>query len=107
MLGCLELRILGGDRSGLGLRPLEQRGVAGELGGLERRLAVLTGPDQLSLAAQLEVDLGQLETIPVAGDRPEPWGALGAEQQAQRAVLAAADPAAQLMQLRDPVAVGV
>ena len=46
---------------------------------------------------------------PVASrrQRPQPRRVLGAEQQAHRRVLAAADPAAQLMQLRDPVALGV
>jgi hypothetical protein len=43
----------------------------------------------------------------VLGERLQAPGVRGAEEQAQRGVLAAADPPAQLVQLGDPVAVGV
>ena len=66
---------------------------------------------RLALAAQLEIDLGQLEAVasfapsPPAGGAPSPRGS--AEQDAVALVAAAADPAAQLVQLGEPEAVGL
>ena len=70
----------------LGAHPgaLEQLGVAGQLGDAELGQPALAGPDQLPLAAQLEVDLGQAEAVGVVGQRLQPRRPLGAEQQAQR-----------------------
>ena len=68
---------------------------------------MLARADQLALAAQPEVDLGQLEAVGVRGQGAQPRRLLGPEQQAQRRVGAAPDPPAQLVQLRDSVAVGV
>ena len=48
------------------------RGVLGQLGDGEARQAVLAGAEDLALAAQREVDLGELEAVALAGDRLEP-----------------------------------
>ena len=60
----------------------------------ERLQAGLADAEHLALAAQLEVDLGQLEAVAVLVHRAQPARVLGPEQQAQRLVLAAADPPA-------------
>ena len=86
---------------------VEQLGVLGQPGEAERLQAGLARAEHLALAAQLEVDLGELEAVAVVGQRAQPGRLLGPEQQAQRLVRAAADPPAQLVQLRDPVALGV
>ncbi len=67
-------------------------------------------PDQLALAAQLQVDLGQAEAVGVLVQRAQPDRARRRrrpDEQAARTVLAAPDPPAQLVQLGDPEALGV
>ena len=105
--GCGELRVLVEDRAGAHPGTLEQLDVLGQPREAERLHARLAGAEHLPLAAQLEVDLGELEPVAVLGERAQPRRLLRPEQQAQRLVLAAADPAAELVQLRDPVAIGV
>ena len=85
----------------------QQRLVAGQLGDAEAADARLARADELALAAQPQVDLGEREAVVVARERAQPRRALRPAQQAQRGVLAAADAAAQLVQLRDPEALGV
>ena len=86
------------------LEQLDVLGQAGEAEGLQARLA---DAEHLPLAAQLEVDLGELEAVAVLAQRAQAARLLGPEEQAQRLVLAAADPPAQLVQLGDAVALGV
>ena len=91
-------------------RGFQRRRVLGQLGDGEAGQAVLARAQHLALAAQAEVDLGELEAValplhrlqPLARQRPGVFG----EEQAAGGVLAAADPAAQLVQLRDAVALG-
>src|SRR5579875_571728 len=107
VLGLGELGVGRVDRLGAHPRALLQLTVAGQLGDAELGEAALAHPDELALTAQLEVDLGKREAIAVLGERTQPRRTLGPEHQAQRAVLAATDPPAELMQLGDPVALGV
>ena len=66
VLGRLEARVLGEQRLGAGVRALEQLGVLGQPREAEAGQAGLARADELALAAQLEVDLGQLEAVAVA-----------------------------------------
>ena len=50
----------------------QERRVLGQLGDGEARQAVLAGAEHLALAAQRQVDLGELEAVALAGDRLEP-----------------------------------
>ena len=68
---------------------------------------MLAGPDQLALTAKREIDLRQPEPVRLLGQRPQPLRQLGPEQQAQRGVGPAADPASKLVELGDPVSVGI
>ena len=72
VLGFGQLGIAGHDLLGVASRPLEQLRVARQLGHPELRQPVLARADELSLAAQLEVDLGELEPVGVLGQRPQP-----------------------------------
>lgn len=72
----------------------------------------LVQPQHVSLAALPQVQIGELEAVLGAGDRRQPLPRLRllgqpGDQQAQAGVLSTADPAAQLVQLADPEAVGV
>ena len=63
--------------------------------------------EHIAFPAQLQVEAGELETIGGGGDRNEAFPGGGARrrvghQQAQPRMLAAAHPAAQLVQLADP-----
>src|SRR4051794_21277525 len=111
----LEQRVLG--RAQLGVRveqrarahagALEQLGVLGQPRDLELGEAGLARAQHLALAAQPEVDLGELEAVAVIGERAQPRRLLRPEEDAHGRVLAAADAPAQLVQLRDAVALGV
>ena len=75
-------------------------------------LAGLVAAQHISLAAFLEVEVGQGEAVQRLGDGLQPLAgrrlrADPAGEQAQAGMLAAADPAAQLMQLADAEPVGV
>ena len=72
----------------------------------EHRQAVLARAEHLAGPAQLEVDLGEPEAVALVRDRLEPRQRRVAEQDAERGVLAAAHPPAQLVQLRQAVALG-
>ena len=74
--------------------------------------AALGLPEQTALAAHLEVDLGEREAARVAHQRVEALAPLRrrlgrAVEEAVRLLVAAADPAAQLVQLGEAEAVGV
>ena len=97
--GCSSSRVVVEDLARPHPRPLEQLDVLGQAREAERLQAGLARAEHLPLAAQLEVDLGELEAVAVLGQRAQARRLLGPEQQAQRLVLAAADPAAQLVQL--------
>src|SRR4051812_37829242 len=103
VLGRRELRVGLQQLGGAGVRALEHLGVVGQAREAETGQPRLPRPRQLALAAQLEVDLGQPETVAVLDQRLEPRRLARAEQQAQRRMLAAPDASAQLVQLRDPV----
>src|SRR5664280_3150726 len=77
-----------------------------------RSHARLTAPEDVTLAALREVDLGQYE--PVAGrcDGAQPFPGVGAllrrrEQETHSGMAASADTTAELMELRDAEALGV
>jgi len=106
MLGDLELGVALEQLLGDLARALEQRRVVGQAGDLELRQPVLAGAEHLAGAAQLEVDLGQPKAIRVLGDRAQAGQAGISEEDAERRVLAATDAPAQLMELREPVALG-
>ncbi len=81
-------------------------------GDAEARHARLAGAEDLAAAAQPEILLGDAEAVlglahdrqPLAGDGPERGPV---EQQAGRRLVAAPDPAAQLMELGEAEALGV
>src|SRR5688572_14470693 len=95
------------DEALRGLRRLDdQLGVLVEPREAQQRVAALALAQQVPLAAQSQVELGELESVVVLVDRPEARpGRLGeplAEQQdAFARARAAADAAAQLVQLRE------
>ena len=107
VLGRAQLRVGVEDRVRAAAGALEQLDVLGQPRELNCCEPGLADAEHLPLAAQLEVDLGELEAVAVLGERPQPARLLGPEQQAHRLVLAAADAPAQLVQLRDAVALGV
>ena len=85
-------------------RHFDQVGIHLQVGVAQQRHATLPGADKLAGAADMQVLAGDLEAVgvlendlqPLAGDvaqRP------GIDQHTTRFVLAAADPAAQLVQL--------
>ena len=105
-----ELRVLVDDRLGHPARLAEQRHVVrvAQRGQPQVALPLLAGAEHRALAAQLEVDLGQLEAVGRARHRGQPLVALlAAEQVAPARRAAPPDPAAQLVQLGDAEAVGV
>ena len=67
----------------------QHRHVLGQLGGGEARQAVLAGAEHLALAAQGQVDLGQLEAVALRRDGAQPAAGelsrLFGEQQAEGA----------------------
>ena len=85
----------------------------GERGDAQRRQAALRETQQLALAPQLEILLGQHEAVLRRDHGIEPGRddlvvAIGVgDEDAVRAVGAAADPAAQLVQLGQPEAIGI
>ena len=107
MLGRREPRVGGDQRLGARSRAHQQPLVLGQPRERELTDARLPGADQLALLAQPQVDLRQLEAVVVALQRRQPGRGLRPAQQAQRGVLAAPDAPAQLVQLRDPEALGV
>ncbi len=106
--GRCQLGVLGVDPLGARPRALEQLGVARELGDAELGEAVLARPDSSPSPRSCEVDLGQLETRRVCEASARRRGeSLAPNSRHSDACGAAPDPPAQLVQLRDPVAVGV
>src|SRR4051794_11061568 len=107
VLGRLELGILRehGGRDGAGA--LEQVLVVGHPRDAKLPEAGLPRTRQLALLAQLEVDLGEREAVGVLLERLQPRRARGAEEDAHARVAAASDAPAELVQLRDAVALGV
>src|SRR5438552_14330693 len=76
--------------------------------------ARLPRAEQLPLAAQLEVDLGELEAVGRVAQRLQPrlrdvgqLGLVARDEQAVALLAAAADAAAQLVELREAEAVGL
>src|SRR6478735_3497997 len=98
--GCgVERAVLAQQGEHLLARLEQQRRVLGELGEGEARQAVLAGAEHLALAAQRQVDLGELEAVARSRDRLQPapgelTGFFG-EEQAVGAMLAPAHPSAQ------------
>ena len=68
--GSRELGVGVEDRPRPHAGALEQRGVLGQPREAERLQARLAGAEHLALAAQLEVDLGELEAVVVRGRAP-------------------------------------
>ena len=103
------------DESGsLAARELEQRPVSAETRELQIGEARLARAEELALAADLEVSLGELEAVGRLDQRLEPLARrvrqllLGArDQQAERLLRPAADAPAQLVELGEPEAVGL
>jgi len=102
VLGRGELGVVGEQGLGAPGGPLEHVGVVGQPGEGEPGQAGLARPGDLALPAQLEVDLGEAEAVGMVGQRAQPRRLLRPEQQAERRVGAAADAAAELVQLADP-----
>jgi hypothetical protein len=108
-------RVLGSGQLGIGFkhprrlqaRAFEQVDVRGHVREAELGDAGLPRAQHLALTAQLEVDLGELEAVAVLGEGAQARGLPRTEEQAQRLVRPAPDAPAQLMQLRNPVALGV
>src|SRR6185369_14540156 len=107
-----ELRVARHER-GPGLAGfIEQWLVADQVGELQVREPGLPRPPQLAGPAQAQVGLGELEAVvrprhlgePLAGARA---GERAGDEHAHRAVLAAADAAAELVELREPEALRV
>ena len=95
-----------------GLHPRQQVGVAHEVGDLELHEAGLARAEQFARAAQLQVAAGDLEAVVRAAQHREPLlrerrERRVPEQHAARRLAAAADAAAQLVQLREPHALGI
>src|SRR3954447_16876885 len=86
---------------------LQEVGVCGQPGDVELGQAVLARAEHLPRSAQFEVDLGQHEAVALGGDGREPRVLRAAEEDAEAGMVATADPATQLMQLRDAVALGL
>src|SRR5262245_13195303 len=112
MLGRAQLTIGGDDRGGLLPRFLEDREVARKVGRAELGEARLPRAEELAVAAQLEVDLRDPKAVVGLGHRAHAAPRILAEpaareQDAVRLPLAATDPAAQLVQLREAEALGV
>src|SRR5216117_1326696 len=108
----LERAGRGSQLLGGGPRPLEQRPVEAHMGEAEVADAVLARPEQLAAAAQVEVDLGELEAVGRCDERLEPalrgLGQLllrARDKQAVGLLCATSHAAAQLMQLRETEAV--
>src|SRR5205814_707380 len=97
-----------------GACPLEQLAVAEEMGEAKIGETRLARAEQGSAAAQLEVDLGELEAVARLAERLQS-GVRGLRQlllragdeQAVRLLGPATDAAAELVQLREPEAVGL
>ncbi len=101
---------LGGELAGL----LEQRAVGAEAGEAEVAEAGLPRSEELALAAEVEVALGELEAVRGLDERLEArLGGVGQlelrarDQQAVRLLGAAADAAAELVELREAEPVGL
>src|SRR6266511_1154547 len=109
-LGRLERAVALQERDYLAARFRQHRYVVRELGHAKARQAVLARAEDLSLAAQREVHLRELESVALGFDRRQAaaceLGARVREQDALRGVLAAADPATQLMELREAITLG-
>src|SRR3954470_11497063 len=95
-------------------RPLEQLAVGPQAGESKLRHAGLPRAEELALAAQLEILLRQLEPVRRLDQGlqalPRVVGQLllgAGDQQAVRLLGAPTDPPPQLMELREPEAVGL
>src|SRR5437588_2981722 len=90
---------------GGGIASARVHGEVEQVGDAHLGETVLAQAGEVSGATQPEVELGELEAARSGGDGAEPLGTgiVGAalEEQAGRGVLAAADPAAELMELGD------
>ena len=107
MLGVFEARVRTMIRR-RGRARARQVGVLRQPRHLELGQAVLARAEELARAAQLQVDLGELEAVALVRRSPRAAAALGSPKRMQSdGVLAAADPAAQLVQLRQPEALGL
>ena len=76
VVGMLEAGIGGKKLLGLAAGFFEDRLVAPQVGDSQRRQAVLLRAEQVAGAAELEVDLGQLEAVGRGGERVEPLAGL-------------------------------
>src|SRR6185312_2385024 len=101
--------VLAGEPAGEIACALEQVAVGAQAREAEVAEPRLAGAEQLPLAAQLEVAFGELEAVGRLDERLQPRlrgvGQLvlrPRDEQAVRLLRAAADPAAQLMELREP-----
>src|SRR5688500_18104524 len=86
--------------------------VAYEVPGAELRQPRLPRAEEVARSTQLEIALGNREAVVRLGHRPQPLARVVAprrliEQDAVRVPLAAADPSAELVQLREAEALGV
>src|SRR5215210_5393777 len=88
----------------------QERRVLGQRGRAEAWQPVLPRAQDLSLAADREVDLSEREAISLPRDGLETCrrgvGLRVAEEDAEGLVLAAAHPATELVELREPEALG-
>ncbi len=111
MRGCHELRVGLDEGEGLAPRLLEHGAVPEEIGDAELGQSGLPRAEEVAGPAQLEVDLGDLEAVIGSGHGGDPaFGVLrgrAGEQDAVALPRAAAHPAAQLVELGEPEALGV
>src|SRR5713226_2427729 len=95
-----------GEGEGFAARQFEQFAVAQGMGDVEAALAVLAGAEEFAGAAQFEVEFGEAETVRRFHERVEPLLGLfgqrkGGNQDAVRFFSSAANPTAQLVELRE------
>ena len=109
MLGPRQRGIALDDPRRRPARGLEQRQIALQVGVAQRDAAVLAGARELTHAALLQVQFGDLEAVRRLGEGAQPPRRLGdvAQQDAVTLRRAAAHPAAQLVQLRQSEPLGV
>ena len=110
VLGALEARIRLQGPARQEARLGELAAVAAQAGDAQVGRPGLAHAEQAPLTADLEVQLGEAEAVAGLGQGPRAGGPLLrrrlAEEQAEARVLAAPDPAAQLVELREPETVG-
>ena len=108
MLRPRQLGIVGDHRLGVSAAPVRaarRRAAARRSGSASRRAGGCRRAPPRRAAAR-SISASSKPSVCV-GERAQPRRVLGAEQQADRRVGAAPDPPPQLVELRDPVAVGV